>query len=129
MTYYLQQNLGFTPLMSGLAFLPMIGTVITMSVGVNAVLLAKLGPRPLVVGGMVLDALGLVLLTRLEVGSTYAGGILPSLICSSARGSASSSRPPRTRRPRGVDPAVSGVALLARERRPAGRRLTRERRC
>ena len=79
-TYYMQQTLGFSPLTSGLAFLPMIATVIVTSVGVNALLLARLGPRPLVVAGMLLDALGLVLLTRLEVGSTYAGGILPSLI-------------------------------------------------
>ena len=79
-TYYMQQTLGFSPLTSGLAFLPMIGTVIVTSVGVNALLLARLGPRPLVVAGMLLDAVGLVLLTRLEVGSTYAGGILPSLI-------------------------------------------------
>ena len=79
-TYYMQQTLGFSPLTSGLAFLPMIGTVIVTSVGVNALLLARLGPRPLVVAGMLLDALGLVLLTRLEVESTYAGGILPSLI-------------------------------------------------
>jgi MFS family permease len=44
------------------------------------VLLAKLGPRPLIVSGMLLAALGLVLLTRLTVGSTYAADILPSLI-------------------------------------------------
>ena len=55
-TYYMQQTLGFSPLTSGLAFLPMIATVIVTSVGVNALLLARLGPRPLVVAGMLLDA-------------------------------------------------------------------------
>ena len=43
-TYYLQQDLGYSPLMSGLAFLPMIGSVIATSVGVNSILLARLGP-------------------------------------------------------------------------------------
>jgi predicted MFS family arabinose efflux permease len=79
-TYFLQQNLGFSPLMSGLAFLPMIATVIATSVGVNAILLAKLGPRPLIPAGMLLAALGLLLLTRLEVDSTYVADVLPSLI-------------------------------------------------
>ena len=79
-TYYLQQDLDYSPLMSGLAFLPMIGSVIVTSVGVNSLLLTKLGPRPLIVAGMLLAAVGLVLLTRLEVGSTYAADVLPSLI-------------------------------------------------
>ena len=78
-TYYMQQTLGFSPLMSGLAFLPMIGSVIVTSIGVNALLLARVGPRLLVVGGMLLAAVGLVLLTRLGVDSTYASGVLPSL--------------------------------------------------
>jgi Na+/melibiose symporter-like transporter len=108
-TYFLQQNLGFTPLMSGLAFLPMVATVIVVSVGVNAVLLARLGPRPLVAGGMVLDALGLVLLTRLDVGSSYASGILPSLLLVGA-GLGLVFPTATNTATAGVDPAVSGVA-------------------
>jgi MFS family permease len=75
----MQQTLQFSPLMSGAAFLPMIASVIATSIGVNALLLARVGPRLLVVGGMLLAAAGLVLLTRLGVDSTYASGILPSL--------------------------------------------------
>ena len=78
-TYFMQQTLGFSPLMSGAAFLPMIGSVIVTSIGVNALLLARVGPRILVAAGMLLAAVGLVLLTRLSVDSTYASGILPSL--------------------------------------------------
>lgn len=58
----------------------MIAAIIVSSVVVNSLLLAKLGPRPLVTAGMLLAAAGLVLLTRLEVGSTYAADILPSLL-------------------------------------------------
>jgi EmrB/QacA subfamily drug resistance transporter len=108
-TYFMQQNLGFSPLMSGLAFLPMVATVIATSVGVNALLLAKLGPRPLVVGGMLLDAVGLVLLTRLNVDSSYAGGILPSLILVGA-GLGLVFPTATNTATRDVDPAVSGVA-------------------
>jgi EmrB/QacA subfamily drug resistance transporter len=78
-TYFMQETLQFSPLTSGVAFLPMIGSVIATSIGVNALLLARVGPRILVLGGMLLAAVGLVLLTRLEVDSTYASGILPSL--------------------------------------------------
>jgi EmrB/QacA subfamily drug resistance transporter len=108
-TYYLQQDLGFSPLMSGLAFLPMIGSVIFTSVWVNALLLGKLGPRPLVVCGMLLAALGLVLLTRLTVESTYAANILPSLIVIGAGLGLVFPTASNTATAR-VDPAVSGVA-------------------
>jgi EmrB/QacA subfamily drug resistance transporter len=107
-TYYLQQNLGYSPLMSGLAFLPMIGSVIATSVGVNSVLLTKLGPRPLIVSGMLLAALGLVLLTRLEVDSTYAANILPSLIVIGAGLGLVFPTASNTATAR-LDPAVSGV--------------------
>ena len=108
-TYYLQQDLGYSPLMSGLAFLPMIGSVIVTSVGVNSLLLAKLGPRPLIVCGMLLAALGLVLLTRLEVGSTYAADVLPSLIVIGAGLGLVFPTASNTATAR-VDPAESGVA-------------------
>jgi len=108
-TYYLQQNLGYSPLMSGLAFLPMIGSVIATSVGVNSILLTKLGPRPLIVSGMLLAALGQVLLTRLEVDSTYAANILPSLIVIGAGLGLVFPTASNTATAR-VDPAESGVA-------------------
>jgi EmrB/QacA subfamily drug resistance transporter len=108
-TYYLQQDLGFSPLMSGLAFLPMIGSVVVTSVGVNSLLLTKLGPRPLIVAGMLLAALGLVLLTRLEVGSTYAADVLPSLIVIGAGLGLVFPTASNTATAR-VDPAESGVA-------------------
>jgi EmrB/QacA subfamily drug resistance transporter len=79
-TYFMQQTLQFSPLMSGAAFLPMIVSVIATSIGVNALLLARVGPRILIASGMLFAAVGLVLLTRLSVDSTYASGILPSLV-------------------------------------------------
>jgi EmrB/QacA subfamily drug resistance transporter len=79
-TYYFQGNLGYSPVKSGIAFLPMIGAIILTSVGVNALLLQRLGPRPLITAGMALAAVGMVVLTRLGADSTYATDVLPSLV-------------------------------------------------
>ncbi len=47
-TYYLQQTLGFSPVTTGLAFLPMIAMVMISSNVSNIVLMPRFGPRPLV---------------------------------------------------------------------------------
>ncbi len=80
LTYYLQQTKGFTPIQTGLAFLPMTAAIVATSTTVNIRLLAKVGPRPLMTLGMVLGALAMVWLAQLEAGSSYAGHVLPSLL-------------------------------------------------
>ncbi|WP_202867359.1 MFS transporter [Kribbella pittospori] len=80
LTYYLQQTLGFSPLMSGVAFLPMVGCLVLASATANVVLMPRVGPRPLAPTGMLLAALGLVLLTRIGVDTGYASHVLPSLL-------------------------------------------------
>lgn len=78
LTYYLANTLGFTPVQTGLAFLPMIASVMAGAIFSGAVLLPRTGPRPLVPAGCVLAAIGIAMLTGL--GSGYAGGILPALL-------------------------------------------------
>jgi EmrB/QacA subfamily drug resistance transporter len=80
LTYYLQQTLGYSPVTTGLAFLPMIGTVILSSTLANTVLLGRFGPRPLVSVGMVVAAVGMLYLTRLGLHASYAADILPALL-------------------------------------------------
>jgi EmrB/QacA subfamily drug resistance transporter len=80
LTYYLQQTLGYSPIHTGFAFLPLVGAVIATATTSSAVLLQRTGPRPLMTMGMVLAAAGMVLLTKLAVDSTYAAHILPGLI-------------------------------------------------
>lgn len=80
LTYYLQQNLGMSPVTTGLAFMPMVGAIILTSTTSNVLLLAKVGARPLVPTGMALGALGMLYLTGLSTDSTYAADILPALI-------------------------------------------------
>jgi predicted MFS family arabinose efflux permease len=80
LTYYLENTLEFTPLQTGVAFLPMIGSVMAGAVFSGAVLLPRTGPRPLVPIGCVLAAIGMATLTGIEADSSYAGGVLPALL-------------------------------------------------
>ena len=65
LTYYMQQTLGYSPVVSGVAFLPMIATVVVAANLSNVVLLPRLGPKRLVTTGMLLAAGSLVWLTRI----------------------------------------------------------------
>ncbi|HVI17452.1 MAG TPA: MFS transporter, partial [Gaiellales bacterium] len=80
LTYFLQRNLGFSPIQTGLAFLPLSAAIITTANIVSQRLLAKNGPRPHMVVGMLLGAAAMLYLTQLDPGSSYAFGVLPALI-------------------------------------------------
>jgi EmrB/QacA subfamily drug resistance transporter len=80
LTFYLQNTKGFTALETGLAFLPMNVSIIITATLVNTRILARTGPRPLIPTGMLLAALGMVLLTGIGVDTGYASHVLPSLI-------------------------------------------------
>lgn len=80
LTYYMPQTLGFTPVVAGVAFLPMIACLMASSVLSNIVLMPRTGPGPLAPGGLLLSAIGLALLTRIGVHSGYATAVLPSLL-------------------------------------------------
>jgi EmrB/QacA subfamily drug resistance transporter len=80
LTYYLQQTRGYSPVATGIAFLPMTAAVMVSAAVATNKLRARFGPRPLVVTGMALGAAGMLYLSRLGVDSTYASAILPALI-------------------------------------------------
>ena len=76
---WMQQVNGWSPVKSGLAFLPMT-VLIGVSAGIGSQLLGRVGPRPLLVFGPALAAIGLVVLgLRLEPASGYFTVVLPSL--------------------------------------------------
>src|SRR6266511_4082518 len=52
LTYYLQQTLGYSPLVTGFALLPMSGGLIVAANLPTVVLMPRFGPKPLVVFGM-----------------------------------------------------------------------------
>ncbi len=80
LTYYLQQNLGFSPLKTGLAFLPMTGMIVVTATTVQARVLPRTGPRPLVMTGMTLGIMAMIIFTRLTPDGAYASQVLPGLI-------------------------------------------------
>jgi EmrB/QacA subfamily drug resistance transporter len=79
LTYYMQLTKGFSPVKSGLAFLPMILFVLASSITSNVKLLPILGARRLITIGMLLGATGMFFLTRITVDSSYATHVLPIL--------------------------------------------------
>lgn len=80
LTYYFQQVLGYSPLRSGVAFLPMVVGIATSSTLIVTKLLPRTGPKPLVLTGEVVAALGMVLLSRLEVDGAYLTGPFIALL-------------------------------------------------
>ncbi|MFE4263136.1 MFS transporter [Streptomyces sp. NPDC056883] len=80
LVYYMQNDLGYSAIISGVALLPMI---VSTGVGANVSaikLMPRTGPRPLITGGLLLSAAGMVWLTGIEVDSNYALDLLGPLI-------------------------------------------------
>ncbi|MBM9504081.1 MFS transporter [Actinacidiphila acididurans] len=80
LTYYLQLSLHYSPVRTGLAFLPMIGAMIVTAQLATTNLLPRFGPRPVVPAGMALSAAAMAWLTALGLHSSYAADVLPPLL-------------------------------------------------
>lgn len=76
---YLQVILGYSPLKSGVAFLPFTAGIIVFA-GIASQLLPKIGPKPLMIPGLFMGSIGLFLLSRITPTTAYATHVLPSLI-------------------------------------------------
>jgi MFS family permease len=80
LTYYLQQSLGYSPLVTGLAFLPIsAGSALTSNLA-TIVLMPRVGPKPLVASGMLGAAGAMVWLAQLGPHTGYAAGVLGPII-------------------------------------------------
>jgi hypothetical protein len=80
LTYYLQGTLNFSPLTTGLAFLPISASLVLASNLSTIVLLPRVGPRPLVPAGLALAAGGTAWLAQLGPHTGYAQGVLGPLV-------------------------------------------------
>jgi predicted MFS family arabinose efflux permease len=80
MTYYMQGILRYSPLKTGLAFLPTTLAIIIGSTQISARLLPRTSPRALMVPGMILAAGGLLILTQLTVSAQYLTHLLPAML-------------------------------------------------
>jgi EmrB/QacA subfamily drug resistance transporter len=76
---YLQQVLRYSPLQAGVSTLPV--TALMLALSARAGLLAdRIGPRvPMTIGPLGIAA-GLALLSRVQIGTTYVGTVLPALL-------------------------------------------------
>ncbi|MFW6204644.1 MAG: MFS transporter [Actinomycetota bacterium] len=79
----LQRGLGYSALAAGAAMAPLTVILLLFSPRVGA-LLPKLGARPLLTTGSVVMASGLLLLSGINQGSSYVGGVLPGVLVMAA---------------------------------------------
>ena len=80
LTYYLQGILGFSPVKTGIAFLPMVAALATMAQISNRVLLPKIGPKIIVPIGMLMGAAAMYMLHLVGLHSSYTSHVLPYVI-------------------------------------------------
>ena len=111
LTYYLQGTLGYSPVKTGLSFLPMTLTLIAVS-QVTSLLLPKWGPKPLVGVGGLIAAAGVFMLTLTGLHSSYLTVILPALLVVGG-GFGLMMSPAINTGTQGVDPKDAGVGSAA----------------
>ncbi len=78
-TLYLQDVLGYSPLRAGLAFLPSSASVFAGTILTKRYVGAT-GVKPMLLISLVVSAIGSALMTRIEVGGSYASEVLPTMI-------------------------------------------------
>ena len=80
LTYYLERIQRYSPVETGLAFLPMTVTMIVVGSAGTVAVAARLGPRRLVPIGLLIAGVGTAMLARLGVESQYAATVLPATL-------------------------------------------------
>jgi EmrB/QacA subfamily drug resistance transporter len=108
LTFYFQAVLHYSALKAGFAFLPFSAGIIVMA-GVVAQLLPRVGPKPLMVGGLVAATLAMLYLIQITPSTSYAAHVLPAEIVMSV-GLAAVFIPASSTALVGVSPHDAGVA-------------------
>jgi EmrB/QacA subfamily drug resistance transporter len=83
LTLYVQDVLHYSPVQSGVAFLGFALTVVVTS-NIAQVIVGRVGVRPTLVGGLLLSALSVALLTRLPVDGQYFWDLFPAFVLGGA---------------------------------------------
>ncbi|MFJ3672193.1 MFS transporter [Streptomyces sp. NPDC090106] len=109
LTYYLQVIKGYTPIKTGFAFLPMIAGMMVGSTQIGTRLMTRVPARALMGPGFLVAAGGMLFLTRMEIGSSYASVILPSMLLLGL-GMGTAFMPAMSLATLGVEPRDAGVA-------------------
>jgi MFS family permease len=79
LTLYMQNVLGYSPIQTGAAYLPLC-FAIGISAGVSSQLLSRAGTRPVIVAGALIAAAGMYWLSRIPVHGSYLSDLLPGLL-------------------------------------------------
>jgi EmrB/QacA subfamily drug resistance transporter len=79
LTQYVQKVMGFSPIKAGVAFLPVSATIVVVA-QVTSRLVTRVPTRALIGGGTFVAGCGLLYLSTLDVASSYAGHVLPSIM-------------------------------------------------
>ncbi len=79
LTWYMQQVLGYSPLKTGLLYLPF-GVGIGAGLGLGSAVMPRIGVKAVLAAGFAGSAAGLLVASYIRVDSSYLGGILPGLI-------------------------------------------------
>jgi EmrB/QacA subfamily drug resistance transporter len=108
LTYYFQQILGYSAVKTGFAFLPF-SVGIVAGATIASQLLPRIGPRPLIVGGLLLAAGGLVLFAQVGPQGSYLTQLLPAELMVSL-GVGTAFVPLSSTALIGVEPSDAGVA-------------------
>jgi hypothetical protein len=109
LTYYLQVVEGYSPVKTGFAFLPMIAGMIIGSTQIGARLMIRVPARLLMAPGFLVAAAGMLMLTQLEIGSSYLTLILPAQLLLGL-GMGTAFMPAMSLATHGVQPRDAGVA-------------------
>ncbi|MEW2061875.1 MFS transporter [Streptomyces sp. NPDC007002] len=109
LTYYLQVVKGYSPVKTGFAFLPMIAGMITGSTQIGTRLMTRIPPRLLMGPGFLVAAVGMLLLTQLDLNTSYAGVILPGMLLLGL-GMGTAFMPAMSLATHGIEPRDAGVA-------------------
>jgi EmrB/QacA subfamily drug resistance transporter len=79
LTLYMQTVLHYSPIQTGIAYLPLTGGFI-IAAGISSQLFARIGTKPVTLVGAVVAAGGLYLLSQIPVDGSYVSDILPGLL-------------------------------------------------
>jgi predicted MFS family arabinose efflux permease len=79
LTLYMQNVVGFSPIRSGSAYLPVTAGIVAAA-GISSRLFARIGTRPVIVAGALTAAAGVWYLSRIPVHGTYPEDLLPGLV-------------------------------------------------
>jgi EmrB/QacA subfamily drug resistance transporter len=80
LTYYFQDVLRYSPILTGVSFLPMMVTIVLVASVTQKVLVRYLTVRAILFGGLIIGGAGAALLAQVSAASPYAAWVLPGLI-------------------------------------------------